>query len=1115
MSAKENFLHKLSIAAVVLGLMAISAVWVAGQTTSDIKIKPESASQPTAYVDDWSHHHLIFSNPGTEADALAKGRYEEWLKITNDPRYQLQQLKRGTPTRPLAPAVTAAPQDFASRVAAATAPGDFSTRLGIALARPAPSPNPIGSPARRPTSLGQPIKKDWSVPLNGPGSAVATISGNNATSSSTVTINTTTLDASPPVAEVDTISVPSNTYCIAPGAGVTVGLNAKNVTTNGTAPTGGSVTVAGNGEAGATTIGGVVYTWEASVAAAGCGTTLNCVKMSASGGGTQGHANSAESLYRAINNLGASTCANTGATNPCYNLISTQGANAEATATYTANATIVNIGTWKCAGGNALYQITNTAGDTLAQPTGGGNGTAGTGVFAIPSTASAATLSGNINTAIGNDSVTGINKTYTSPTITLTASAAGSTGINTALDGSVTGVTIATATAGSDGVTNGAATPPTFAYWSGNALASDNTVASNIAMAIGQNTTLNGQVTAAANTDQVTVTAKADGVSYPVSVSGYSALTWSPTTIQGGAQATVQPNALPAKYGASLTTASCANDWVAYPTGMTGSASVASIVAYSNIYTSCSGTVPAESWAVNSGGAVTTSPILSLDGTQMAYIQVSGTAATLVLIKWVTGGTLTAPLSPTNQTSGANYHSCTPSANTPCMYKLAFANTNNDTISSPFYDAYDDIIYVGDDGGYLHQFTGVFNGSPAESGSPWPVPLTIGTKVSSPVYDANHGYIYVGDFGGYLYSVLASSGAVTKTVNLGDVIADGPLLDGSSSILVAFITTGNSTYGNGTNTVADFGICCGPPTTPSGWVTAGTGGAGYYFYAGSFDNVYYETTNHSTGGNLYVVGNTGATTGAALYQVAITGGVGNAYFGTSGAAPAAVSGLTFSGTGATHPWPSPVSEFCNAGSSACGLNPQVAFTGNVTASSKTVTGPTGTFSNADIGSGITGGGIPTGDTIASITSSTTATLTTAATASHTGELITITGGNSTTSGTDYVFFSVNRGAVSGCTTTAGNGCVLSYNVSSPGAVAISGAGLNTITPATNGCWATGGIVIDNSDLTTGGASQMYFLNLNGIAAGGPTAGTYTSSGCTTTGSSTAIIDAVQTQQSNP
>lgn len=44
---------------------------------------------------DWTHRHVIFSDPGAADDARQNGEYERWLKITNDPRYRMQQLRRG------------------------------------------------------------------------------------------------------------------------------------------------------------------------------------------------------------------------------------------------------------------------------------------------------------------------------------------------------------------------------------------------------------------------------------------------------------------------------------------------------------------------------------------------------------------------------------------------------------------------------------------------------------------------------------------------------------------------------------------------------------------------------------------------------------------------------------------------------------------------------------------------------------------------------------------------------------------------------------------------------------------------------------------------------------
>ena len=49
--------------------------------------------------DDWTHHHLIFSNPGTAVEAMQRGDYFHWVKVVNDPRFILQQAKRAAAAR--------------------------------------------------------------------------------------------------------------------------------------------------------------------------------------------------------------------------------------------------------------------------------------------------------------------------------------------------------------------------------------------------------------------------------------------------------------------------------------------------------------------------------------------------------------------------------------------------------------------------------------------------------------------------------------------------------------------------------------------------------------------------------------------------------------------------------------------------------------------------------------------------------------------------------------------------------------------------------------------------------------------------------------------------------
>jgi len=572
----------------------------------------------------------------------------------------------------------------------------------------------------------------------------------------------------------------------------------------------------------------------------------------------------------------------------------------------------------------------------------------------------------------------------------------------------------------------------------------------------------------------------------------------------------VQPNMYPAKYSFSITTASCSTDFVVYPTGVAGAGAAASIIAYNDLYSGCApATVPSVYWAYNTGGTISTSPIISLDGTQLAFIQSNGTTASLVLLKWapnptpptgvkgtfinnstivfitagtvttadvgmqisgtgipandtivgVSGSTVTLATATTANTSGAetltisaeavttpgvaptvsnaNYQSCT----APCMTTLSYANSQDYTFSAPFYDfASDDAIYVGDDDGYLHQFTGVFSGTPAESGSPWPVQVntTAGTQVSSPVYDPTSGYVFVGDSTGVLHAVAANGSTHGTSSVLGDTIIDGPLVDPTAGMVYAFVTTNTA---DSDNAVFQFStsFTTGTGNGAATGTETGKGGPGYYLYSGTFDNVYYESSSGaSPSGNLYVIGGTGVAGGAILYQIAITG---NAMAAT------ATSPVTLLSGKFQLSWPSPLTEFCNAGAGACALN---------------------------------------------------------------------AGGTATATGTDYLFFSIYHSAKGGCTNLGGNGCILSYDISDPTHVVISGTGLNVTAEANPGCWATSGIEVDNSvpSGTLAGASQIYFVNLNGNGAGGPTNGTYTSTKCGAN-SVANTIQAVQASQASP
>jgi hypothetical protein len=138
-----------------------------------------------AFVEDWSHHHMIFSNPGTQADAARAGRLEQWQKVTSDPRYHLQQVKRSLGPRPVL-------NDY-----------DPGTSWGW---------QPHWSRGRHhhptPTTVNG-IEKDWSETLGGGVSAISTVAapvpGTNITGgTSKVTIDGQAFTASAPVAATQT-----------------------------------------------------------------------------------------------------------------------------------------------------------------------------------------------------------------------------------------------------------------------------------------------------------------------------------------------------------------------------------------------------------------------------------------------------------------------------------------------------------------------------------------------------------------------------------------------------------------------------------------------------------------------------------------------------------------------------------------------------------------------------------------------------------------------------------------------------------------------------------------------------------------------------------------------
>jgi hypothetical protein len=257
---------------------------------------------------------------------------------------------------------------------------------------------------------------------------------------------------------------------------------------------------------------------------------------------------------------------------------------------------------------------------------------------------------------------------------------------------------------------------------------------------------------------------------------------WSVDFVSGRLDA----NTFPAKYSFDPDVASC-SDYVVFGLA-TSTAGKANLVAFNNLYVNgtgtglCAGlTAPTVLFAYNittaSGGKIVTSPVLSEDGTQIAFVESATSESIFHVLTWTPGGSIDAPVIPTSTS----------------MTSLTFS-TAYDTNSSPWVDYDTGIVYVGDDSGLVYQITDVFSGTPALSGSPWPVTVSTGYHLTSPVLDANLGFLMIGSADASLYQVNTTSGALTALAvgDLGETtpgIVAPPMVDVTNG--TTFVVTAN------------------------------------------------------------------------------------------------------------------------------------------------------------------------------------------------------------------------------------------------------------------------------------------------------------------------------------
>jgi hypothetical protein len=216
----------------------------------------------------------------------------------------------------------------------------------------------------------------------------------------------------------------------------------------------------------------------------------------------------------------------------------------------------------------------------------------------------------------------------------------------------------------------------------------------------------------------------------------------------------------------------CANDYVVFglaaaeTPGASGAGIHPNLVAFNNLYVDPAGDgfcvnpitkvglkAPTVLFAYNittvTGGKIATSPILSLDGKKIGFVESipanvgAGITAHAIfhVLTW-------APLQGTLKAAAP-----------PTMVSVPFSPAANSTTSSPWIDYGSDIVYLGADNGQVYKITGVFKGTPTLAKSPWPV--TLGKlHLTPPVLDSGLGLLMVGSANGNLYQIDLNSPAL-------------------------------------------------------------------------------------------------------------------------------------------------------------------------------------------------------------------------------------------------------------------------------------------------------------------------------------------------------------------
>jgi hypothetical protein len=358
----------------------------------------------------------------------------------------------------------------------------------------------------------------------------------------------------------------------------------------------------------------------------------------------------------------------------------------------------------------------------------------------------------------------------------------------------------------------------------------------------------------------------------------------------------VPRNMFPAKYRFDVNAESCNSDYVVFGLTVT-SGTQANLVGINNLYTEaspkCNSGSPWVAFAyntANNGGQIRTSPTLSTNGAEVAFVESTGGASyfhVLVLPNPIPTppsqvGTVRSPQTPT---------SCTTPTTPGCMTTLTIESAATNSNSSQWVDYNTDTAYVGADNGVLYKIAPVFGGgAPALVSDPsnWPVTVSAATQtnkvLTDPVVDARSGSIFLGDGYGYFYRVSLTNPAKTyaarQTIGwvydgttdgsggVGTGVVDPPIVvndpvNPATNQVFAFTGCSQVPGIGGAVTQLAANFTTGAPTT-SNTVDLGSGSGngdctGGNVHSGTFDNAFWR--NGTTSGHMIACGFVQGSTG--------------------------------------------------------------------------------------------------------------------------------------------------------------------------------------------------------------------------------------------------------------